>query len=101
MQQATATSAILTAAELGGAGRPDPNLCATTALRLLTEAAGQGYVLSSFSFDIAPTAIAADAKFEASISIDKRTRSIAFLSLKALAGPALVFSARAVFSASR
>jgi hypothetical protein len=101
MQQATEISAIVLATELGAPGRPDPRLCAGAALKTLAEAAGPDYALSSFSLDIAPVVIAANANVRIEAKADKRTRSIAFLSLKALADEEIVFSARAVFSANR
>jgi hypothetical protein len=101
MQQATEISAIVQATELGAPGRPAPRLCADAALKALAEAAGPEYALNSFSLDIAATVIAATANVRLEVKADKRTRSIAFLSLKALEGEKIVFSARAVFSANR
>ncbi len=101
MQQAPEVVATVSAAGLGGPGRANPQPCAAVALRLLSEAAGPEYLLNAFSLDMGAVEIAGDTQLRIALSHDKRTRSIAFLSLTAFDGEKAVFAARGVFSASR
>jgi hypothetical protein len=92
----------LTADLVGGPGALDPGRCAAAAMTLLQDAAGDAMRLTSFSLEMGPpeagTATGAAGALAASLSADKRTHAIAFLSMEARAGDAVAFTARAVFS---
>ena len=51
--QTLATLKQSPAADLGGPGAPDPELCATVAIRALGEVAGTGFRMTSLALDVA------------------------------------------------
>lgn len=88
------------AADLGGPGAPDPELCATAAIRALSETAGETFRMNSLALDVASQAIGAG-MVELTTRTDKRARAIVFVSLEAKMGASMVFSAQGLFSAKR
>lgn len=98
--QTLATLKQIPAAELGGPGAPDPELCAKAAIRALGEAAGTSFRMNSLALDVASHAIGAG-MVEVATKTDKRARAIVFVSLEARMGGAMVFSAQGLFSAKR
>lgn len=94
----TPDTIILDAAEIGGPGRPDPAACAVLAVRLLSEAAAP-LPLSSITVEMASGKLAAGAPLNCTVRIDKKTRTVAFTTLEARCENALVFAARALFTA--
>lgn len=88
------------AADLGGPGAPDPELCAAAAIRALGETAGAGFRMNSLALDVASHAIGVG-MVELSAKTDKRARAIVFVSLEARMGAAMVFSAQGLFSTQR
>lgn len=98
--QTLATLKQIPAADLGGPGAPDPELCAAAAIRALGETAGASFRMASLALDVASHAISAG-MVEVSTTTDKRARAIVFVSLEARMGGAMVFSAQGLFSAKR
>ena len=95
-----ATLKQIPAADLGGPGAPDPELCAAAAIRALSETAGEIFRLNSLALDVASHAIGVG-MVELSAKTDKRARAIVFVSLEARMGAAMVFSAQGLFSTQR
>ena len=87
----------MAAARVGGPGVPDAKLCAEVAIAILIEAAGDGLRLTSLALDVASHAVG-DGEVAIALKVDKRTRSIVFVSAEARAGEQLVFSAQGLFS---
>ncbi len=98
--QTLATLKQIPAANLGGPGAPDPELCATAAIQALGAAAGESFRMASLALDVASHAIGIG-MVEVTTTIDKRARAIVFVSLEARMGGAMVFSAQGLFSAKR
>jgi hypothetical protein len=84
----------------GGAGLPDPGLCAQLAAATLVNAAGPELRLVSLVLEIGPMLPISGADMSMALRADKRSRSVAFLRLTVEDGERLVFSARAVFASS-
>jgi hypothetical protein len=89
----------ITAADLGAPGRLDPAACSARAMALLAAKAGPAMNLASFSLEMGSVESRAGDMVAVHIAVDKRTHAIAFLSLEGRIGAAVVFTARAVFSA--
>ena len=85
------------AADLGGPGSPEAELCSGTAIALLGEAAGDEFRMTSLSLDVASHAIG-EGMVEVAVKVDKRAKSIVFASAEARMGASLVFSAQGLFS---
>lgn len=86
----------LPAAALLANGRLEPVICSAIALGVLQETAGAGAVLTSFTLDLGTGAVPTEAVMLQSV-VDKQTRSLAFVSMKAVEGDAVVLSASGVF----
>lgn len=95
--QTLPTTKQVPAADLGGPGSPDPELCATVAIEALSDAAGGGFRLLSLSLDVASHAIGGGMVAVAT-QTDKRAKAIVFASVEARIGAAMVFSAQGLFS---
>ena len=101
MSMGAETSArFVSAASLGAPGAPgaaDPSRCSAAAIEALSDAAGEGYGMTSLALDVASAKLGPG---EVSIRAhaDKRTRSIVFASAEAWQGEQLVFSAQGLFS---
>lgn len=91
-----AGESVASAASLTDAGQLAPARCAVLALERLGAVAGATMSLASFSLELGAAAAGRDIVVR--VSVDKRTHAIAFLSLEARDGVAVVFTARAVFS---
>lgn len=96
MSTAAIETKKLSAASLGGPGAPDARLCAEAAIAILSATAGEGLRMTSLALDVASHAISGEV--EVAVTVDKRTRSIVFVSAEARTGERLVFSAQALFS---
>lgn len=94
----TAVATRLNPANLGGPGAPTAELCSSVAIAALCDAAGPGFRMTSLALDIASHPLG-DAPVDLVTRIDKRARSIVFVSAEARAGARLVFSAQGLFSA--
>jgi len=94
--QTLATMKQVPAADLGGPGSPDPKLCATAAIEALSDAAGEGFRLTSLSLDVASHAIG-EGMVAVVTQTNKRTKAIVFTSVDARMGAAMVFSAQGLF----
>lgn len=88
----------LSSVDLGGPGVPDAQLCASVAIALLRDTAGPGFRMTSLALDIASHPLD-DTHVDLITRVDKRARSIVFVSAEARAGERLVFSAQGLFSA--
>jgi acyl-coenzyme A thioesterase PaaI-like protein len=98
MSAASETSArIVSGASLGAPDSADPARCSAAAIEALSGAAGQGFGMTSLALDVTSAKLGSgDIGIRA--HVDKRTRSIAFVSAEAWQGERLVFSAQGLFS---
>jgi len=92
---------VLSSNALGARERCDPRQCSSVAIEMLTQLAGPGMALASFSLELAPAPLVAGVEVVIQMKADKRTHTLAFLSLEARFGHGVLFSARGVFSAGR
>lgn len=97
MTDAESISLSLSAAQLGGPGAPDGPTCASHAITVLTEAAGADMRLSSLALDLTSQALG-DGLIDIAVQVDKRTRSIVFVSIEARSAGRLVYAAQGLFS---
>ncbi len=86
-------------AALGGPGAPLAELCSAVAITALSGAAGPGFRMTSLALDVASIPIG-DTTVELTARVDKRARSIVFVSVEARAAGRMVFSAQGLFSAA-
>lgn len=98
--QVLAEMKLVPAEELGGPGAPDAELCSRRAIRILSDVAGEGFRLASLALDVASHAVG-PGMVQVAVKVDKRAKSIVFVSLEARAGAAMVFSAQGLFSKGR
>jgi acyl-coenzyme A thioesterase PaaI-like protein len=97
MSEASVTEAkAVSAASLGGPGPADPQKCSAAALEALGEAVGAGMRLTSVQLDVSSKTLGSG-EVSVRARVDKRTKSIAFASVEALAGEEMVFRAQALF----
>ncbi len=89
---------VLPAGDLGGPGRFDPAYCSAWAMKTLQAEAGDGMNLASFSLELGSVEAGLADVVAVYLATDKRTHAVAFLSLEALSGATVAFTARAVFS---
>jgi len=85
-------------ADLGGPGAPLAELCSAVAITALREAAGTGFRMTSLALDVASIPLG-DVEVELTTRVDKRARSIVFVSVEARAAGRMVFNAQGLFSA--
>lgn len=88
----------LAPADLGGPGAPVAELCSAVAIAVLAEAAGPDFRMTSLALDVASHPLT-DAPVDLIARVDKRARSIVFVSVEARSAERLVFSAQGLFSA--
>lgn len=88
---------ILSADALGGPGAADASLCASRAIALLSDAAGEGMRLASLAIDVTTNTLV-ERTVSVTVRVDKRARSIVFASAEARAGDDLVFTAQGLFT---
>lgn len=89
----------LPSADLGGPGAPVAELCSAIAIAALREEAGPGFRMTSLALDIASHPLT-DEPVDLVARVDKRARSIVFVSVEARSNERLVFSAQGLFSAA-
>lgn len=94
----TREQTTLSGGELGGPGRADPSACALVAVRLLSGAAAD-LPLTSITVEMAAGRLEVGGDVVCEVRIDKRTRTVAFATLEARSGGALLFVARALLAA--
>jgi hypothetical protein len=97
---AAITEQKLQASRLGGPGPADPKLCSTAAIDALLQLAGADISLNSLQLEVSSKPLGL-AEVVVGARIDKRTRSIAFVSCEAMSGDEMVFRAQGLFSAKR
>jgi hypothetical protein len=95
--QTLASMKHVTGASLGGPGAPEPEECSRMAIAALEEAAGPEMRMTSLALDVASHVIG-EGMVELTTTVDKRARSIVFVSVEARMGAAMVFSAQGLFS---
>lgn len=83
---------------LGGPGPAEPMRCAATAIAAMGQSSG-GLRMTSLALELASQDIR-DGIVELRTTVDKRTRSILFVSVEARVGDQLVFTAQGLFSAA-
>lgn len=89
----------LPSADLGGPGAPVAELCSAIAIAVLREEAGPDFRMTSLALDVASHPLT-DAPVYLVARVDKRARSIVFVSVEARSAERLVFSAQGLFSAA-
>jgi hypothetical protein len=87
----------IAAADLGAPGPASPEACAGVAIRLMGQAAGAGFRMTSLALDVASQALT-DGRVKVAYQVDKRSRSIVFVSVDARLDGILVFAAQGLFS---
>ena len=87
----------LNSADLGGPAAADPTRCSAYVIASWGDAAGEGMRMASLALDVTGNALH-ERSVEVMIRIDKRARSIVFVSAEARAGDDLVFTAQGLFS---
>jgi hypothetical protein len=97
---ATADITTISAAALGGPGRPDAAKCSIAAIEALDRVAGVDMAVTQMQIDVSSLALG-QGEVAIHARIDKRTKSILFASVDAHAGDQMVFRAQALFSARR
>lgn len=95
--QTLATMKHVTNASLGGPGAPEPEQCSRAAIAALAEAAGPDMRMTSLALDVASHAIG-EGMVELATRVEKRAKSIVFVSVDARMGASMVFSAQGLFS---
>lgn len=98
--QTLATLTKITAASLGGPGSPSAERCSATAIQALSDAAGPDMRMTSLALDVASHALG-EGMVEMATKVDKRAKSIVFVSVEARMGASLAFSAQGLFSKMR
>jgi hypothetical protein len=83
-------------ASLGGPGLADPHECSIAAIEALSGAVGVGMRLTSMQLEVSAKQVGQGA-VAVRARVDKRTRSIAFASVEAVAGGEMVFRAQGLF----
>lgn len=94
----TAVATGFSSSNLGAPGAPSAELCAPVAIAALREAAGPGFRMTSLALDVASHPLVGS-EVRVTTQVDKRARSIVFVSAEARCGDSLVFSAQGLFSA--
>ena len=89
----------IASADLGGPGAPVAELCSALAIAALREEAGPNFRMTSLALDVASHPLT-EAPVDLIARVDKRARTIVFVSVEARANERLVFSAQVLFSAA-
>jgi len=89
----------IASADLGGPGAPVAEFCSAVAIAALREEAGPDFRMTSLALDVASHPLT-DAPVDLVARVDKRARSIVFVSVEARSNDRLVFSAQGLFSAA-
>lgn len=97
---AETSARIVSAANLGAPESADPARCSIAAIEALSHAAGPAFRITSLALDVASQRLA-EGEVSIRSSVDKRTRSIVFVSAEAWQGKLLVFSAQGLFSITK
>ena len=97
MPEAAPHTVKLTGADLGGPMSADPTRCSERVIELLGHAAGEGMRMASLAMDVTANLLG-ERDVDVTIRVDKRARSIVFVSAEARAGGDLVFTAQGLFS---
>lgn len=85
--------------DLGGIGRADPARCANISIALLKQAVGDELALASLSLELGPAELRTGRAVDIRVSIDKRTRAVAFTTVEATTAGEMAFTARGLFAA--
>lgn len=96
MTQAETAIVSVAASQLGGPDAPAFALCASRAITILGDIAGEGMRMTSLSIDVT-SHVLEEQNVEISVRTDKRAKSIVFASAEARAGDKLVFKAQGLF----
>lgn len=97
MVEAASHTTFLTGADLGGPMAADPTRCSARAIQLLGHAAGEGMRMTSLAMDVTANPLG-EHDVDVTVRVDKRARSIVFVSAEARAGGDLVFTAQGLFN---
>ena len=87
----------VSAASLGGPGPADAVRCAATAIAAMSQVAGRELRMTSLALELAGADIG-EGKVGIHTSVDKRARSILFVSVVGKAAEQMVFTAQGLFS---
>lgn len=98
--QILATKTLVPAASLGGPDPADPTRCSAAAIAALAEAAGPAMRMTSLALDVTSHPLG-EGMIDIAAKVDKRAKSIVFVSVEARAGASLVFSAQGLFARDR
>ena len=82
--------------ELGGPAPADPTVCSETVIALMSTVAGEGMRMTSLNLDVT-AAVLGETDVSISARVDKRARSIVFVSAEARSDAQLIFTAQGLF----
>ncbi len=97
MVEASSHETILAGTDLGGPLAADPTRCSARVIELLGHAAGKGMRITSLAMDVTANTLG-ERDVHVIVRVDKRSRSIVFVSAEARAGDDLLFTAQGLFS---